>query len=52
MKYYGLCAVPQRGPVHRGLSSGQYCTDNDCDCQQYDWQQGPYMVPKRGNDHG
>ena len=31
---------------HRGLASGQYCTDNDCACQQYDWQKGPYTATR------
>jgi hypothetical protein len=36
-------------PQHRGISGGgQYCTDNDCRCQQYDWKQGPYFQSDAG----
>lgn len=36
---------PLQKPQHRGISrDGQWFTDNDCRCQQYDWHQGPYFT--------
>lgn len=37
------CDGPQRKP-HRGLGHGQWCSDNDCDCQFYSAGAGPYSA--------
>jgi len=51
-----LCEMAAAYPApvkheHRGISrGGQWCTDNDCRCQQYDWKQGPYFQSDRCNE--